>query len=455
MEDFIDLPLHVGASPKLPNEPLSVSCVHSKRHFTDEDFTGSKDLSSDPALFSSDEPAASAETYASNRRKRFWKGTWWGEKVDIETGNRKRAKFTRNFDSGVFLSSDSTESDLDDAFLDDQKSLQLGDLPSNALSQLKTLTKTNAMQEMPSSSQDQAFESLVPNIKLFLANNRFKRLAMDVFQLENLVVLSVRQNEMKKLPDAFRCLGRLEELNVSGNQLESLPHSILYLITHAKLKKLSAFPNPFKGYELGDKNPLFRSASVTAPALVAESRPSYYWKNGRPANTCEITRQIPQLGHSWQSTQQDDIARSLSALPDHVPSLAELALLECSRHEEFFDHVQNLDFEVRDTLDAEENFKMTTENFFGGSWHASELLADMLRLSHTVWLEGGKNCSVCGREFIIQRAAWYEWYQLSNTVAQPSSQDAENSSLDSNIIPFHREACSLSCYIRRARMGHD
>lgn len=335
------------------------------------------------------------------------------------------------------------------------RSLQLADLPSHTLLQLKTLTKTNAMQEMPSSSQDQAFDSLVPSIKLFLSNNRFKRLAADVFQLENLVVLSVRQNEIKKLPDAFRRLKRLEELNVSGNQLESLPHSILYLITRAKLKKLSAFPNPFKDHECGDKNSQFQSAAVNTPALVAESWPIYYWKNGRLANSKEITRQFPQLDQSWRSAQHGGIARSPSTPTDHVASLAELALLECSRHEELFDHVRNDDFEDPGMINAENKFNTTTGNPFGGSWHTSEPLADMLRLSHKVWLEGGKNCSVCGREFIIQRAAWCEWYQLSNSVTQSSSQDAENTSLSSNVIPFHREACSLSCYLCRVTMRYD
>lgn len=132
MEDFIDLPPHVGALSELPNEPFSISRMNSKRHLTDEDLARSRELSSDPALFSSDEPAASAETYASKRQKRFWKGTWWGERVDNEERNGKRAKFTRNFDSGVFLSSDSTESDLEEAFLDDQNS-KPSTLPNVAL----------------------------------------------------------------------------------------------------------------------------------------------------------------------------------------------------------------------------------------------------------------------------------------------------------------------------------
>lgn len=68
--------------------------------------------SSDPPLFSSDDVReASSDNYVSlDRRKRYYKGTWWGERVtstsaEIHEGGDKR-KLVRNVDSGVWLGSD-------------------------------------------------------------------------------------------------------------------------------------------------------------------------------------------------------------------------------------------------------------------------------------------------------------------------------------------------------------
>lgn len=70
--------------------------------------------SSDPPLFSSDDfPASSAEHYTQPRRKRQHRRTWFDdeEKSSKRTrfsqgGKPKRGKFSRNFDSGIWLGSD-------------------------------------------------------------------------------------------------------------------------------------------------------------------------------------------------------------------------------------------------------------------------------------------------------------------------------------------------------------
>lgn len=98
--------------------------------------------SSDPALFSSDEnPDVENYLGSKRRKKRTYAGTWWGEKQKMNGSasdtssrgivERVKRKFTRNFDSGVFMASDdsasadlSSDSSFTADFLNDQKVTQ-------------------------------------------------------------------------------------------------------------------------------------------------------------------------------------------------------------------------------------------------------------------------------------------------------------------------------------------
>ena len=70
--------------------------------------------SSDPPLFSSDDfPASSAEHYEQPRRKRQHRRTWFedeeqsSKRTRVSQGSKpRRRKFSRNFDSGIWLGSD-------------------------------------------------------------------------------------------------------------------------------------------------------------------------------------------------------------------------------------------------------------------------------------------------------------------------------------------------------------
>jgi hypothetical protein len=67
--------------------------------------------SSDPPMFSSDDLlCSSTEDYQNGRRKRQYKGTWWGEEerlpVDDDPVTRPKREFKRGIDSGVWMGSD-------------------------------------------------------------------------------------------------------------------------------------------------------------------------------------------------------------------------------------------------------------------------------------------------------------------------------------------------------------
>lgn len=114
-----------------------------RSHELEEDAASSHlHTSSDPALFSSDDnPDVENYLGVKRRKKKTYAGTWWGEKErttrsESEASSsgaveRIKRKFTRNFDSGVFMASDdSTSADLSSDssftadFLNDQKSSQ-------------------------------------------------------------------------------------------------------------------------------------------------------------------------------------------------------------------------------------------------------------------------------------------------------------------------------------------
>jgi hypothetical protein len=114
--DEVELP-PLPASQASPRK-YSLSLLRRKRSRSEYELEPA--TSSDPALFSSDEPAPSAELYSAKRRKDKWRGTWWGERLRAEAAREKRL-FKRSYDSGIWMGSEGTESSLEDEFLDEQR----------------------------------------------------------------------------------------------------------------------------------------------------------------------------------------------------------------------------------------------------------------------------------------------------------------------------------------------
>ncbi|CAE6428096.1 unnamed protein product [Rhizoctonia solani] len=78
-------------------------------------------------------------------------------------------------------------------------------------------------------------------IQLYLANNNLTVLPSELFQLNNLTLLSLRGNKLVSLPPAIGNLKSLRSLNIANNQFTSLPSELSYL----KLQTLFLHPNPF------------------------------------------------------------------------------------------------------------------------------------------------------------------------------------------------------------------
>ncbi|KAL8649677.1 MAG: hypothetical protein Q9226_005475 [Calogaya cf. arnoldii] len=275
-----------------------------KRSLEDESIGNS----SDTPLFSSDDHPASAENYLEPHSKRQRKGPWWGSRSETQEliiRNKSKREFKRNIDSGVWMGSDA---DLDDdigglavndliqteplpaivgitledpgncygpvfpywdvqpvhteVFWRTQRAaikeisrcvdhnietvdlshMGLFKLQESTLEPLKFLVAERSTSQHDAESQ--TFETLVPNLQLYLANNLLFQMPGQLFNLLNLTVLSLRQNNLIEIPSAIGDLVNLRELNVSNNRLRWLPHEVLQLLSK-NLKNYRFHPNPF------------------------------------------------------------------------------------------------------------------------------------------------------------------------------------------------------------------
>ena len=148
-EGDLDLELPpIAPAPPLTKKPL----LNHKRTW---DYDAGITNSSDPAVFSSDDHVSgSLDDYTSKRRKYQWKGTWWGERTKRLSGSRHRMQreFKRNYDSGIFMGSETTESSLDEEFLDDIRRTQDDRLPESLVDE--TPASNLGPEVEPSSSQN-------------------------------------------------------------------------------------------------------------------------------------------------------------------------------------------------------------------------------------------------------------------------------------------------------------
>ncbi|UZJ57021.1 hypothetical protein CBS101457_006341 [Exobasidium rhododendri] len=98
-----------------------------------------------------------------------------------------------------------------------------------------------------------AFERTI--LQLYLTGNRLRMFSSALFELHNLVVLTIGNNDLEELPPAIGQLTNLRELNISQNRLRYLPAEIQKL----RLTSFLHFPNPFE-HPGADRKLTIRSA---------------------------------------------------------------------------------------------------------------------------------------------------------------------------------------------------
>ncbi|KAK7510604.1 uncharacterized protein IWZ02DRAFT_437149 [Phyllosticta citriasiana] len=279
-----------------PPLPPSYSRKRSRSPTLHDHSQGSS--SSDAFVFSSDDAPEGLENYEiPNRKKRQYVGTWWAHEDKPARSPKRRMrprakrKLSRNNDSGVWLSSESSDdsaierlaaaphpllfgsvpraqqpqnlpADQDNSVgharadekiqecleegkeMVDLSGMCLRSIPDEIVQPLAQLIKNPRVgAEVPN---EDSYQSFTPSLQLFLSRNELRTVPMAVWNLENLTVLSLRNNKLTEIPPAIANLKNLKELNLAGNKLRWLPWELLRLVApNGELASLNVSPNRF------------------------------------------------------------------------------------------------------------------------------------------------------------------------------------------------------------------
>lgn len=362
----------------------------------------------------------------------------------------------------------------------DLSNFNLTTLSNATLRPLHQLIRTTHTDLTQPPSEDE-FTPLTPSIQLFLSTNKLTSLPAELFALTNISVLSLRNNNLAHLPPTIAHLHNLEELNIAQNRLTYLSWPLLDLLncpsTH---RRITLRPNPFiTPLELTGPSPLPRPN--VSPAEYAEhlgrwgeysgyffskmkewySLPNEPWtlrhemelrlklartrKNLYEQERARVNQYVPRQcseelifvaasavrwyepdGSVWRAGKSACIA---PLAEDEWPAVFEP--LEDAPSEELRAQTPSL---MELTLRAaQRNFTLT------------DLPADLPSLLRS-GLEaaargaefGNEVCSNCGREFIVARAEWMEyWFH--------GFPGGFTGLTEETVLPFLRRACSWGC----------
>ncbi|KAL5343457.1 hypothetical protein BJX70DRAFT_169743 [Aspergillus crustosus] len=413
----------------------------------------------------------------SGTRKRRYRGTWWGELVKEKETKRKRVDFKdkRLVDSGVWMGSDESvflesedalgwgeelmvkdedgpgeqlqgvdgvklptamragfakkveearEYQVARAIVNDcleqgldSVDLSTGNLrvlPSGLLRPLQHLTKLPSIKEPPIS--EEGYTSLQPFLRLFLAGNGLNTLSGELFDLDSLRVLSLRNNKLTEIPPAIRRLTKLQELNLAVNRLNVLPWELLWLIKKGDLKHLNVRPNPL--FSIGDSEITTHHVTSDTPGSTDLKSCDY---EGSPPEEAWAPIHVATGPISRYNMEGVPILEPqvLSHNRSRVPSLREVSLLSFSRST-YFDTITDEDMADFPSLPLR-----------------------LLREAREVRFVGGRSCSVCHRSFVIARTEWIEWWDVSTYENGLKGPRASGEKL--RPLPFRRLGCSLGC----------
>ena len=456
--DEVELPPHPRplSNSKRPSRPAVLTRKRTREDYLVDDDLPPSATSSDPALFSGDEATPGLESYQSKRKRKMFSGSWYEHSAKARKEDRRR-EFKRNVDSGIFMGSESEtpSSDsigsMEEALIQDQatkdeeedlipslsarpwlsipnakpgplfsakpatspehglvmqtvrhcldEGLEDVDLASRGLSslptemlELATLTKqTNLVSGMLEHGT-----SLETHLRLYLPNNSLRTIPVEILDLTNLRILSLRRNELTSVPPGIRRLVNLETLNVSANNLSYLPFEIIELIRFHNLRNLRADPNLWDS-----TGPFFRGGSE----LTTFRRP-----NG------------PSLCRYPSPTTAHDI-------PDppkpRVASLFEMTLRQLHR------------LQPQNDLNCMMPSASTT---------VSEGLSDL----HMSIQSGQNQCTTCHRLIVQPEVEWTEWWSCASDTSPLTSEADRIRRTPGNQVyrysfPVRRQKCLASC----------
>ncbi|KAH8601798.1 hypothetical protein B0O99DRAFT_588976 [Bisporella sp. PMI_857] len=488
--------------PKLTWHPSTESFSHDR---PSKRVRLSPPLSSDPVLFSSDDDPSIDNYVGPGRRKRQFRGPWYQQKEcgsqNVQVRNSRR-KFERQYDSGVFLGSDCT--DTEDAVEDDgqwrnplglsarqwnsrqpivkqeatpevlarkyidiclEEGLEIIDLSSRNLTVLSndTIRPLSTFTRNLTFAID-VFDELNPNLKIFLASNRLNYLPEELFNLERLTVLSIRDNDIYEIPPVIARLQNLNELNISQNKLQYLPYEILDLFSaNCHLTGFQIHPNPFLEPHFPPEEEAGSDEEVEViPVVQTQSRPrrGAIWpglQNWHPEwkISYQARSEIRYLDFNGAHLQGPNFSRNTlfgpgtptNGIPiakcddvpqppntrgymvSRAPSLLEVALNACAQSSD----LPNLSAMLPD---------LSPEYFPG-----------LLAYASAKKESGDTICTMCKRKFIIPRTEWIEWWEIRKSIENqnmataiaPFQEMVNERDVKERMVPLIRRGCSWLC----------
>lgn len=263
-----------------------------------------------------------------------------------------------------------------------------------------------------------------------MARNELKRLPGEIFNLENLSVLSVRSNELTELPTSINRLRRLTELNASNNALRTLPFELLELLScPSRIKILHLHPNPFHEPSTSD--------DVTETGLPVEVvSDERTWGS----KTCDNPEHDHARHSEWRRrfkcrspVKFFDLHGSPVKAPEaptarpasNTPSLLEL----CVKTWADTPNIPNLN------------------EYLSGDYpeKLQHLLDDARHLRETE--VPGRRCTICERRFVVPRTEWIEWWEIEQSPAGKvtSEETVRPRDVIESQLPFMRRGCSWKC----------
>lgn len=432
--------------------------------------------SSDPAIFSSDDHAPTAEDYNSKRRKQKWSGTWWGEKSSglaasgMSDGGKR--KFTRNFDSGVWMGSEGTDASVEEELL---KELQSAEKPANLLTLPPAGIEpgfnyiTEDMAAFEHTGRRKAYQSQAPQMtsevtrtaSLYAAVETIidhcleagdENVDLSSMSLENVPNSSLRRlksltkhTTIRDVPpsqDSYSPIEAALHLYLSNNILTAFPSSILNLtplrVLSVRHNNLTHLPPALA------KLPHLHHLNIAANRLKhlpyemlrLYNRPEFEMvATPNPFDQLPLDQRIPECDPDILWTKQPRfVARSLNtyfhadavtSIPtsgqvspaSKVPSLLELVLRKCKDLPDLV--------ELQDWCTA-------------GNGPAT--LSKPLAFAQEAASYGDLECTICGKGFIVPRVQWMEWWRL------PAEKRIMQMGLrDPWMVPYLRRGCGWDC----------
>ncbi|KAI7482499.1 hypothetical protein KC351_g5690 [Hortaea werneckii] len=362
----------------------------------------------------------------------------------------------------------------------DLSDLALGSLSDDSLRPLQHMIKQSFAEFTHPPSEDE-FVPLTPSIQLFLSRNRLAALPAELFSLTNITVLSLRNNDLRYIPPAVSRLSNLTELNVAGNSIRYLPWEVLGLLhSPDKQRQINVQPNPlWQPCDLSGPSP-FRSANFTSPMTAddlsrwADARDSidtmrarYEAEHGKLCTRGELELRL-KLGRMMRTQYLQEASRAGREVrlsrdeliylasstiryfgPDGTllrqPRISQAegpdfsATLESTNREPSSNgsHLVPSLFETAlRRLQVDYNL-LEFMPHLSDSGMSTSLSSAIRRATSNVLCNGNETCSLCGKNFVIARAEWMEYWFHGFSSQQELTPES--------VLPFLRRACSWNC----------